>query len=295
MKEHAPIRRFSLLYLERNSPIIDSKTARFRLQKMVERLFSHSNPTREFETRSSAIKLIEHELGIEFATLTTAGRRDQSWSKYFSRISINHFLDTMTLLFLFFRSTGGRKLADKMLMETRRIFVEENLAYKIDNYGCVHPVVDSAFSVAHQYAIAELNETRYNATAELVQKADSFLLSDPPDYIAAIRSIFGACENLFKLIFNVLRLDSSLAKGKLEQHIQAQYAETPSLQSANIKPLAGFKSWIESAHYYRHEQGVEEHRQPNEEIAVLLVSHGLAYVRWLAKLDKNINLATSEK
>lgn len=58
------------------------------------------------------------------------------------------------------------------------------------------------------------------------------------------------------------------------------------MQRASAKALEGFKDWIEAAHHYRHEQGVETPSQPAEEIGVMPISHGVGYVRWLAQLDR---------
>jgi len=43
--------------------------------------------------------------------------------------------------------------------------------------------------------------------------------------------------------------------------------------------------WIEAAHFYRHEPGMEEPAQPPLELAIELVSVGAAFIRRLAGLD----------
>ncbi|WP_291733746.1 hypothetical protein [Leisingera sp. F5] len=81
-------------------------------------------------------------------------------------------------------------------------------------------------------------------------------------------------------------MDARTAGDKIGKDQQALYAAHPTLQSVSAKTLEGFKDWINAAHFYRHEQGVEEPNQPAEEVAVLLISQGLSYTRWLAQLDR---------
>jgi len=42
------------------------------------------------------------------------------------------------------------------------------------------------------------------------------------------------------------------------------------------------------AHFFRHEAGVAEPKAPPLELALLLVSTGASWVRWLAETDTNI-------
>jgi hypothetical protein len=49
--------------------------------------------------------------------------------------------------------------------------------------------------------------------------------------------------------------------------------------------LEGFVDWVNGAHQYRHGQGVEVPDNPSIGTAVLSVSLGSSYARWLAELD----------
>ena len=146
-------------------------------------------------------------------------------------------------------------------------------------------MIDGAFHAVRQAAIASLNGPRYEATAAMVEEVDRYLLEPHPDYITAIRSVFGACENLFKLMYEVPRLDAKTARDKLSIDHQSFYSSYPMLLRANAKSLAGFMEWIDAAHFFRHEQGSETSYQPTEEHAILMISQGLAFVRWLAIID----------
>lgn len=282
-------RRFSYIYLDRGEPNKDSPKARFRIAKLASAQCPASKYERNRRTTDHA-KLaqerIENELGIKFATKSAAGSLHRNWEWFFNRISLYEVLDTVTIVTSYLRDSYRRD-EGAFIEGVQRIFREENLAYEIDDVGGVHPLVDSAFSAARLSSVAALSEERYSATAQCVEAIDLHLLQEPVDYIGAIRSAFGANENLFKLMYKVPRLDSRTAGEKLGKDLQALYSGHPTLQSAAAKSLESFKDWINAAHFYRHEQGVEAPNQPTEEAAILLVSQGLSFVRWLAQIDRN--------
>jgi hypothetical protein len=197
-------------------------------------------------------------------------------------------LDTITVVAATLYSDYNKNVnRNWFVQEARRILKEENLAYSIDEAGGVHPLVDSTFSVAMDSAITGLNEPRFAASAECINRIDGCLLQTPEDFIGAIRAVFGACENTFKLMYGVPRLDSKSAGERIGSEQQSLYKDHPNLQAASAKALEGFKQWINAAHFYRHEQGLEEPKQPAPELAILLISQGLGFVRWLAVLDRN--------
>lgn len=290
MNERVTGKRYSHVHLTRGVPETDSPKARFRLGKLVEDSCPSSEYTRHSRTHDyskSAQNLIERELGIKFGTRSTSGTLVESWEWYFDRISTVEMLDTISVVAKSLRRSSTKSDRQvRFVKGVARILAEENLAYEVDDLGGVHPLIDAAFSASKQSAISGLAGARYQATADCIENMDSFLLQDPPDYIGAIRQIFGSCENLFKLMYGVPRLDARSAAEKLGKDQQTMYAGHPTLQSVSSKTLEGFKNWINAAHFYRHEQGIEEPSQPAEEVAVLLISQGLSYVRWLAHLDR---------
>ena len=199
-------------------------------------------------------------------------------------------LDTITVVAASLHSEYSKDdRRGRFLAEARRILKEENLAYEIDEIGGVHPLVDATFSAAMDSAISGMDNPRYAASAECVNRIDGYLLQDPQDFIGAIRAVFGACENTFKLMYGVPRLDAKTAGERIGGDQQRFYTEHPTLQAASAKTLEAFKQWVNAAHFYRHEQGVEEPNQPAPEVAILLVSQGLSFVRWLTALDQKAN------
>lgn len=288
MDERSVGRRFSHVYIHIEGLLKDSPKARFRIAKLCESTF----PTSKYDGRrhttdykKGAINRIERELGLRFASKAVSGSFHEYWEWYFNRITVSELLDSITVLADEIRSSYNRDVS-RFTTEVQRIFREESLAYELDDVGGVHPVVDSAFGATKHSAIAALSSPRYAATASNVEAIDTSLKMIPPDYKAAIRSSFAATENLFKLMYSLPRLDSKSAGDRIGPDQQSLYKDSPVLQSASSKLLEGFKDWINAVHFFRHEEGVEEPTQPSEEIAILLISQGLSFVRWLAQIDR---------
>ncbi|MEO1463722.1 MAG: hypothetical protein AAFU82_15700 [Pseudomonadota bacterium] len=282
--------RFSHLYISQDAPLRDSEKARFRLAKLCEASCPKSKPDRYGSTTEHfrpAVKAIESEIGISFASRSTSGSYHERWDWFFNRVTVVELLDTITIVGNTLHSNMEKYDRRGAFLETaRRIFKEENLGYTIDEEGGVHPLVDSAFTATHSAAIAALSGERHKATLDAVAKVDVCLLQDPPDYREAIRASFAANENLFKLMYSVPRLDARSAGDKIGTSLQSLYDGHPTQQSANAKLLESYKDWINAAHFYRHEEGVEEPSQPSEDLAILMVSQGLSFVRWLAGIDR---------
>lgn len=288
-------KRFSHIYIGQDAPLKDSKKARFRLAKHLEAScpkagYQSGSRYKSPERFRPAKNAIEHELGIPFASKSTSGSRHDRWDWYFNRVTVVEMLDTITVVGNTLHSEYekyDRKGA--FLEKARRIFQEENLAYTIDDAGGVHPLVDATFSADYSSAVAGLSGERYAATLEAVSNIDTALLQDVPDFRGAIRAAFAANENLFKLMYSVPRLDSRTAGEKIGKSLQSIYDGHPTQQSASAKLLEAYKDWINAAHFYRHEEGVEEPSQPSEDLAILMVSQGLSFVRWLAGIDRQVS------
>lgn len=280
-------KRFSLLYVTVDSPLKDSDKVRFRISKVIDLALPYVPATRRrygINHPKAAQDLLEAEVGRQFRTIV-AGQMYSDWRSYFQKITITEFLDSVTVLVGYLQERMPDQAA-AFVRDVKRVFEEENLAYVVDDKGGIHPQVDAAFAVARQLSITALAGDRYVGTVELVEALDPCLLQDPPNYIGSIRAVFGANENIFKLMFNVPRLDAKTAADKISKMQQAMYEGHPTQQRASASALAGFKGWIDSAHHYRHEQGTEAPSQPNEELALMLIHQGLAFVRWLAQLDQ---------
>lgn len=282
-------KRYSHLYINRGDPNNDSPKARYRIGLLADSVFPSETPSqnlRGYNSKKRLTDLIQREIGVQFRTYKN-GHGFESWTLFFNKLDITDFLDAITII-ISPEYTG--MMSDEKRFRFRdgtiRIFKEENLAFRIDDQGGVHPLIDSAFTRNINSAISGLSGSRYKATLQRVNEVDEHLLQDPPNYVAAIRSVFGACENLFKLMYGGPRLDAKSAANSISVAQQKLYEGHPAILASSAKLLNSFKEWIDSAHFYRHEEGRTEPGQPNSEIALLLISNGLSYVRWLATIDR---------
>jgi len=92
-------------------------------------------------------------------------------------------------------------------------------------------------------------------------------------------------ECLFRLIFpSAPRLTAAEAQ-QLQPILQKMLDADAAALSASIKILNAFRDWIDAAHVFRHEQGIEEPAQPPIGLTIAIVSIGSSFLRWLAEVD----------
>ena len=270
--------RYSQLYIDQPNPLPDSLRARRRLGKLLERV-----------TASTAKELSEYldrelgvPVGVEFAF---------QWPGFFEKCAIRDFLDCITLAAKFFTSTGRSAGVRTLIAEARRIFSEERLAYEIDDQGIVHPAIDREFQKNRSATVAGLQEARYSNSLAAFERVSEELATHPPNGKDAWRAVFTANEGLFRLMFrSATQLNTSAAEANLAPLIQKLYERDPVALRAASKQLASFKDWVDASHNYRHEPGSEEPVQPPIDLAILAISNGTAFLRWLITLDQ-ANLA----
>jgi hypothetical protein len=166
---------------------------------------------------------------------------------------------------------------------------EENVAYTVDDECGIHPLVDLEFERNIASAIAGLGTARYNGARAALEAAKVKFEQPMPDTKGAIRDVFEAAENLTKLISaSGKSLDSGFIKAELEPRIQRLYANDPVAKRSGAKAAQSFADWVDAAHPYRHGHGVEEPIAPPLELAVLLISQGASFIRWLVDLDQRL-------
>ncbi len=264
---------------------------RYRLAKLLGKdKYQPRKPQMKYGRRTSGFManpsalpaLLEEEIGTQFRT-TVNGRIQSSWVHFLRKIPPTKVLDTITVAY---RGMVEASRQGDFIEQANRILREENIAYEIDVEGGVHPVIDRAYAAQKQAAILGMSEPRYALSLARINEVDGALMASPPNYVQAIRSVFGANENLFKLMFDAHRLDQRSANDKIGRLLQANYASHPSMQRSSAQILRSFGGWIDAAHHYRHEEGAEEPSQPAQELAIVLISQGLSFVRWLVAIDK---------
>lgn len=263
-------KRFSQVYISRGEPDSDS----VRMRRRILRTFT-------------GLKLndyvggddIERVLGVE----VEAGSWGYRWETFFTNCSLRDFLDTITIVAEIARQ---KRLHSWRLWieEVEIVFREENVCYRVDGNGSVHFTVDAEFERNQVSALAALNAPRYGAARSHYEAGKSALDQTPPQTREAIRQTFECNETLFKLMFpSVTSLGCTEATKKLRPLIDQQFAGTELAASGRM--LEAFSDWINSAHPYRHGQSVEVPDNPSVQTAVLSVSLGAAFARWLAELD----------
>jgi hypothetical protein len=100
-----------------------------------------------------------------------------------------------------------------------------------------------------------------------------------------------AAETLYKIIINAkvednARLTSNLAEKTIKKILTQQLASDPTAVNAAKQLLNSFEAWIEAAHFYRHGQADTKPNDPPLHLAVLMISNGAAFIRWLVDLDQ---------
>jgi hypothetical protein len=272
--ESLPVSRYSQLYIDQPSPLPDSERARRRLGKLLEAMLGGGNNAHSFS------EFLERELGVAVGV-----RHAYGFPIFCSKCAIRDFLDTVTIAAIYFKRHGTA--TTQWLGETRRIFSQERLAYEIDDNGIVHPAVDKEFQRNRQATVAGLQTPRYANSLAAFERISDELAAQPPNGKEAWRAVFTSVEGLFKLMFpSAQRLNAGAVKGNLKSVVQKLYLGDNVAQQAADKQVAAFEDWVDASHNYRHEAGSEEPVQPPIDLAVLAISNGTAFLRWLIAIDQ---------
>jgi hypothetical protein len=150
----------------------------------------------------------------------------------------------------------------------------------------VHFLVDEEFDRARQCALAALQTDRYSAVRAEFDVAYRALDVTPPNFKTAVRAVFEANEILFKLMFpRVPRLGENEIKNNLGPRVQKLHQTDPAAHRAANRMVAAFGEWVEGGHNYRHGQPVEEPTPPPVPLALVFMSTGAGFLRWLAEMD----------
>lgn len=265
--------RYSQLYIDQSTSLPDSDRARHRLGKLMQSMLSDPDARQLSE-------LLERELGV-----AVGAYHAHHLPGFCAKCSTRDFLDTVTITTLHFKRHGSYS-AD-WLSGARRIFSEERLAYEIDDKGIVHPAVDKEFQRNRQATVAGLQLPRYANSLAAFERISGELASEPPNVKEAWRAVFASVEGLFKLMFpSAQRLNAAAVKGNLRGIVHKLYPEDAVAQQAADKLVAAFEDWVDASHNYRHEAGSEDPVQPPTDLAVLAISNGTAYLRWLIAIDE---------
>jgi hypothetical protein len=277
--------QFRNVYIGRGDPTTDSRPFRVRLCEYVT-----SDRGLGYQRTKALLRL---HVGLEFPTAEAA----------FREMPIGTLLSVVTLVAREFvrRVADARNSAPGVSADyyirlhhdfiefVRGALRDEHLAYEVDHRGGVHPLIDQEFQSSRSAAIASLEGSRYeNVRTSLERAFDSFTVGNP-DTRSAVDEVFHAAESLFKLIVAPAspNLTEATAKSVLQPLINQTYGTAhESTISAATRTCGSFAKWADACHPYRHGHGSEAPVPPPIELAVVLVSQGASFIRWLAGVDR---------
>jgi hypothetical protein len=268
-------KRFTHVYTDRTVRHQDSAKARVRCFQLLDRINGSNNLVRNL-----VVEAIPGEIGVEL----------WGWAgveEFFKKAKLPELLDAITVISDVMGRNGREVARRTWIVETRRIFAEELLAYRLDDAGGVHHLVDAEFDSNTRSAIGALDAAKYKAARIAFEDALAALVDRPQDTKHAIRNAFGSVEIMFRMICErAPRLGAAELRQHLAPVVQKRFAADPIAQASSAKVLASLSDWADAAHHYRHEPGQPDPATAPMDLAVLLVSNAAGFLRWLAELDK---------
>lgn len=262
--------RFSQNYLKHHALLKDSLRARRRLFSLFKRLRDNS---------TNYVTPLEEQTGVKVPS--DYGGYD--WEAFFERGQLRDVLDSVTVFWQLFQRR--RVNEHDWIGGTRQIFSEEGLNYSIDDKGGVHLLVDQEFQRERSATLAGLGSSRFVQALTSFEASHAALDCNPPQTREGVRHIFDAVENVFKVMMEgkATRLGDTEIEKQLGPKVRAKYSG-PDLNYANLM-LGSFRQWTNASHQYRHANGEEQATLPPLELAVLAISTGAGFLRWLLEID----------
>lgn len=263
--------RFSQLYLERGVPSRDSARFRHRLAAYFgERLDKEHN----FDCRQA----FERETGIAVPFI---GSR-WVFADVFKKAELRDVLDAITIVFGVLTEKSWHRPASSWRAFVARAMHEENLGYRLDEMCVVHFHVDQEFERNRASTLSVLELPPYGAVRASFEDAYRHLDSDPQDTKAACRSIFESIETMAKLIVpGADRLTRNLCVQKLKEACVSVAPADATEREVLANMFTSLGYWVEAMHDYRHGQRSHDPVSPSEELSVLALSMGTAFLRQL--------------
>lgn len=157
----------------------------------------------------------------------------------------------------------------------------------MDDKCGVHPVIDREFERNRTSALASLVDARYTAVRHAVEAAFEQLNGVPMDGKGAARNVFEAAESMFKIVAETgADLTESAVDKNLRQMCDRLFSSDEQLKSMAGRLLSSFSKWVAALHPYRHGHDRDRPLTLPDDVAVLVVSEGATFIRWLVDLDR---------
>ena len=264
---------FSRTYLRQPATQRDSVRLRNRLAAKAWEL--------ERTSRNAAIAFVRI-IHAETGARVPEGAGGYDIGRFFRETEFRDVLDGVTCMVTAMEEQGANA---RMWVEfCKRAFDEEAMAYSVDDHGGCHYRVDVAFHETAASVVASLSVAPFVAAGAALDNAVKELTRAEPQGKHAIRDAFEGLETLFKVVTGTNH-DLTVANigNDLMPIVSRKYDAADRMlrgDGTTVRPSTGQIP----CHRYRWEHQVEEPVEPPLELAVLLVSNGLGFARWIADL-----------
>lgn len=262
------LNRFSQIYLHGGAPLQDSNRFRVRVAAFFDECAPYNSSQR---TRMN--DEFERECGVKLSSFGMYS----SLKSVFEKGQIRDVLDAISIVY---RLSPYRPHVWKT--QVSRCFLEENLAYRLDEKCVVQRFVDEEFFRSTTSAIQSLDSPQLAGAAAALKQALNHLTGLTQNTKAAVTSTFESCEIIAKhLVPEAQNLHANLCKTKL-----LKLCMSPTAGAAEEKVETGtftaMAEWVNAVHNYRHGQAEQEPVAPHLELAIQLVSMGCSFIRRLS-------------
>ncbi len=175
----------------------------------------------------------------------------------------------------------------RLVEEIQSIFDEEHLNYRMAPEGGIHPRVDALFERDRSATIAGLEDPRFTAARVALQNAFAHLKTNQPSGKGLIREVFEATESTYLTVVGNPRANQLNAQSidtDLKPMLLARYSSFTDAQDKVDRLLIQFKDWTKTAHPFRHGTAAQQEHEAPVDMAILMASQGMAFIRYLAAL-----------
>jgi hypothetical protein len=269
-------RLFSADYAVPRAAPPDSDRFRLRLATAYEL----NSPAPSRPAVADAIKL---RLGVQ----VPFGYGGYLYSEFFREAELRDVLDAITIIFDVLTARYGDGAASTWRSCVERTFRTERLPYRIDLKGGVHRIIDDEHERARAATLAVLDAPRYTAVADTLEKGFRLLSATRPDSLNAVKQCFFAAQVMAQMF---CRSNDALDRAFVEAHLRPLVGGVygPEMATAAIAAdvVSGFADWVDGVMKLEAAGNAKSPLVLADEIAVLLVGNGAAYIRWLAQLDQ---------
>jgi len=273
------IPRYSQIYLEKQTRLTDSPKMRKRITSYYKKLsvdyYSH---------QISA--LIETKVGIDVPLKCIDYLNVPFIENLLEKTEIKDFLDILSIIAFAIDAQRDSEKLKSWIDAIEEVFREEGMAYTIDETGLVKPYVDEEFSQNYHASLSALENSRYDNARTVFENAHKNLRADRPDTRVAVKDIFESIEIVAKLLDSKI---TALGQNEVDKNLWKVCESIFDDQHEKnfIKSmLSSLAKWVTAHHPYRHGQGKEEYAPLSLESAILSLSTGSSFLRFLIYVDQ---------